>query len=470
MNLTRRSLLKGIAAAGAALALPSRTARARVPVAPVAVLVLDFAGAWNIHASFAARTHPAVNPHSLYTGRDTGVIKASNLLFRDRDAIVSRTSAAWGERIPGFEEEAHELSLIGAMRHATSYDLDDHIPSAVFCGTGYLDRLDAPGLGTVISRFAPRDQLAPPAVAIGKGYVTTEMVRAPGPWLPFAPVTLADAVLPAAGDANLRWAASEARIDEAARAARRSLGAQKAETLLRYKDAFRRHRRFFVDPAVHTADPTSAGQRFTAGLLGSASPTNQQMIEAFGGRTDGDEAALALAVRCLEGGSRFVSVSLGFWARVNSHDMHDHENEASALYVRDAQLLAGLSFLLKRVGLAKRVLVVGLSEMARSPYEGTGYNAAGGTDHGKLGIVSPRGMRGSTRQSVLLGHGPITAGREAYPADPVHGDPIGAPCITAELLAFLAECSEVERENHPWHTSPDGVPLDADALARVLAT
>ena len=467
MNLSRRSMLKGLAAA-ATLALPTRAARARVPVAPVSVLVLDFAGAWNIHASFAARTHPGVNPHGIYSGRDTGIIKASNLLFRDRDKIVSRRSAAWDAQIPGFEDEASELSLIGAMRHAASYDLDDHIPSAVFCGTGYLDRLDTPGLGTVISRHAPRDQLAPPAVTIGKGYVSAEMVRAPGAWLPYAPVTLADAVLPVSGEPNVRWTTSESRIDEIARATRRSLGAQKAETMLRYKDAFRRHRRFFVDPAVHTADPGASGARFTAGILGSESPTSQQIIEAFGGRTDGDEAALALAFRCLEGGSRFVSVSLGFWARVNAHDMHDHEDEAFALYVRDAQLLAGLSFLLKRVGLSKRVLVVGLSEMARSPYEGGGYNAAGGTDHGKLGIVSPRGMHGSTRQSVLLGHGPVVAGREAYPADPVHGDPIDRTCITAELLAFLAECSGVERVDHPWHASPDGAPLDADALSRAL--
>ncbi|CAN5684672.1 hypothetical protein BH11MYX4_BH11MYX4_68360 [soil metagenome] len=470
MNLSRRSLLKGIATAAAfgGVGIPALTARARVPVSPVSVLVLDFAGAWNIHASFAARTHPGVNPHGVYAGRDTGIIRASNGLFRDRDKLFTRDSAAWGTRIPGFEDEAHELSVIGAMRHAESYDLDDHIPSAVFTGTGYLGRLDAPGIGTVISRYAPRDQPAPPAVVIGKGYASAEMARAPGPWLPYAPVTLANAVLPASGEPNVRWVESERRLDEGARAARRSLAAQKAEALLRYKDAFRRHRGFFLDPAVHTADPTAAGQRFDKGILGSASPTTQQILEAFGGRSDGDESALALGFRCLEGGSRFVSVSLGFWARVNAHDMHDHEDEAFALYVRDAQLLAGLSFLLKRVGLAKRVLVVCLSEMARSPYAGTGYNAAGGTDHGKVGIISPRGLRGSTRQSVLLGHGPIVAGREAYAADPEYGDPVGKSCITAELLALLAECSGVERDDHPWHASPDGAPLDADALARVL--
>jgi hypothetical protein len=140
------------------------------------------------------------------------------------------------------------------------------------------------------------------------------------------------------------------------------------------------------------------------------------------------------------------------------------------MYVRDAQVLAGISFLLTKLGLDKKVLVVALSEMARSPYQGTTYNAGSGTDHGVIGLTTPRGMHGSNRQSILLAHGPIIPGREAYPADPEYGDPIAGPCITAELLAFLAENAGVAREDHPWSASPGGAALSADNLTKALCT
>ena len=466
MTLGRRDFVKGASVAMAALAvggLGLRTALARVPVRPVAVLVLDFTGGWDVHATFAARTDPSVNPHGIYTGRDTGIVRASNVLFRDRDALVSRTSSAWGMQIPGFEDEAHELSVIGAMRHAKSFTLDDHLQTARFCGTGYLSRLDAPGLGTIIGRSTAQDTKAPPAVVINAGNSSTEMARAPGEWLPFAPLPLSSTSLPIAGDAAVGGASLESAIDLASRGKRSSsLAFEKADRLLAYKKAFRTYRSFFLDPAVHTTSDASLETRYGAGMLGSSSPTTRQLLEGLGGSGYADEAALALAFRCLEGGSRFVAVGIG------SHDTHQHEDLASSLYVHDAQLLAGVSFLLKKLGLQDRVLVVALSEMARSTYAGTCYNAASGTDHGPIGMVSPRGLHGSNRQSVLLGHGPIRPGVEVYPADPAFGDPVGEPCITAELLAFLAECAGVDRDAHPWSISPDGVPLSADALAKGL--
>jgi Protein of unknown function (DUF1501) len=467
MFFGRRDFLKGASAIAAAAfasgGLGLRAARARVPVSPVAVLVLDFTGAWDVHASFAARTNPSVNPHGLYTGADTGIVRASNVLFRERDTIVNRTSTAWGTTIPGFEDEAHEFSVIGAMRHAKSFTLDDHVQTARFCGTGYLSRLDAPGLGTIIGRYANQNTNAPPAVVINAGNSSSEMARAPGAWLPYAPLPLSSSALPIAGDAAVAGGAMEAAIDAASRGRRSSaLALAKADRFLAYKTAFRRYRSFFLDAAVHTTFAANLEARYTTGLLGAQSPTSRQLLEPLGGSGDAAEGALALAFRCLEGGSRFVAVGIG------SHDTHENEDLAYAQYVHDAQLLAGVSFLLKKLALHDRVLVVALSEMARSTYEGTFYNAAMGTDHGPSGLVTPRGLHGSNRQSVLLAHGPIRSGVEVYPADPEFGDPVGEPCITAELLAFLAECAGVERESHPWSTSPDDVPLSADALAKGL--
>lgn len=466
MALGRREFLRGASAAAAALmtgGLGARTARASFPDKPVSVLVLDFTGGWNVHASFAARNDPAVNPHGIYKGADTGVVRASNFLFVDRDDVVNRTSAAWGQQIPGFEDIAHELSVIGAMRHAKSFTLDDHLQTARFCGTGYLSRLDAPGLGTIIGRYAPQSTLAPPAVVIDAGNSSTEMARAPGSWLPYAPLPLSHASLPIAGDDAVMGGALEAAVDQLSRArASSSLAAVKANRLLAYKTAFQRYRSFFVDPGVHISSAASLDARYAAGILGTQSPTTRQLLEGLGNSDYAAEAGLALAFRCLEGGSRFVAVGIG------GHDTHQHEDVSSSLYVHDAQLIAGVSFLLKKLGLADRVLVVALSEMARSTYAGTSYNAASGTDHGPTGIVTPRGLHGSNRQSVLLGYGPIRAGVEVYPADPDFGDPVGEPCITAELLALLAECAGVHRDSHPWSVSPDGVPLDADTLAKAL--
>ena len=475
MKLSRRDLLKGVAAGAAfgATGLGLRTARARLPVNPVSILLLDFSGGWNVHATFAARTHPDVNPHGIAPARgDMGIMKVSPLIYRDRENVVNTDSAAWGMRVPVFEETAHHFSMIGAMRHAESYVLDDHPPSGIYCATGYLDRLDAPGLGTVVARYAPKDRLAPPAVCLSNlipGWVAFESARASGAWLPHAPVVFSHKALPIGGSGGVGFIETETRLDEAAGARRRGLAAQKVEMLRRYKEAFRRHRSFFLDKAIHTTDPANANERLEEGLLGSGSPTNQQLIDAFGGTFDGDESALALAFRCLEGGSRFVAVSCGFSSfPMTAHDTHTNEQNAWKLYVRDAQIFAGVSFLLEKLGLAKNVLVVGLSEMARCPYAGGGFNGAGGTDHGRTGIQSPKGLYGSNRQSVLLAHGPIRPGREAYPAESELGDPAGAPCITAELLAFIADCAGVEREDHPWNVSPEGAPLDAEALARVL--
>jgi hypothetical protein len=466
MSFGRRRLLKGAAGAIAAIAsggVGLRTARARVPVSPVSVLVLDFTGGWDVHASFAARTNPAVNPNGIYTGADTGVVRASNVLFQERDSLVNLTSSAWGMRVPGFEAEARDFSVIGAMRHAKSFTLDDHVQTARFCGTGYLSRLDAPGLGTIIGRHAPQSTKAPPAVVINAGNSSAEMARAPGAWLPHAPLPLSHTSLPIAGEDAVAGGALEAAIDAASRGRRASaLALAKTDRLLAYKTAFRTYRSFFLDPAVHTASDASLESRYATGLLGSASPTTRQLLEPLGGSAHGDEGALALAFRCLEGGSRFVAVGIG------GHDTHQHEDLASGLYVHDAQLLAGVSFLLKKLGLQDRVLVVALSEMARSTYAGSCYNAASGTDHGPIGLVTPKGLHGSNRQSVLLAHGPVRPGVEVYPAEPEFGDPVGEPCITAELLAFLAECAGVEREMHPWNVSPDGVPLSADALAKGL--
>lgn len=465
MTVGRRDFLRCASAAIGALAVGGvglRTARARVPVHPVAVLVLDFTGAWDVHATFAARTDPSVNPHGLYTGRDTGVVRASNVLFRDRDELVNRSSASWGMQIPGFEDEAHEFSVIGAMRHAKSFTLDDHLQTARFCGTGYLSRLDAPGLGTIIGRHAPPGTPAPPSVVINAGNSSSEMARAPGEWLRFAPLPISSASLPIAGDAAVAGSGLELAVDGAYRARRSSaLAFEKADRMLAYQAAFRTYRSFFLDPAVHTSG-ANLDARYEAGMLGTSSPTTLQLLEGLGGSGYVDEAALALAFRCLEGGSRFVAVGLG------AHDTHQHEDAGYGLYVHDAQLIAGVSFLLKQLGLQDRVLVVGLSEMARSTYAGTCYNAASGTDHGPIGMVTPAGLHGSNRQSVLLAHGPIRPSVEVYPADPAFGDPVGEPCITAELLAFLAECAGVEREAHPWSVSPDGVPLSADALAKGL--
>jgi hypothetical protein len=277
-------------------------------------------------------------------------------------------------------------------------------------------------------------------------------------------------LLPVSGDGEVRWTETERRLDEEARTGRRSLARERIDALRHYKDAFRRYRKFFVDRAVHTAVAANAAERYEDGVLGSDSPTTQQLLDAFGGTAQGDEAALALAVRCLEGGSRFVAVGCGFHFFRYSHDLHADEDVAFSLYVRDAQLLAGASFALKRFGLSDKVLVVALSEMARSPFAGAHYNAAKGTDHGLIGLTTPGGMHGSSRQSVLLAHGPVKPRREAYAAEPEFGDPIGSPCITGELLGFLAECAGVEREDHPWSVSPDGAPLDADTLGRVLVS
>lgn len=469
MFQSRRSFLKSVGAAAAfgIIGLEKKSALARLPVDPVSILVLDFVGGWNVHATFAARTHPSVNPHGIYTGKDTGIVKASNVLFRDRDAILKRDSAAWNRRIPGFEDEAGEFSIIGAMRHSLSYTLDDHPPSARFMGTGYADRAETPGLGTVIARYAPRGMKAPPAMVIGGGWASKEMGRAPGAWQPYAPLAMLHDALPVAGDHELTWIDTERALDAPARAPRRALAAEKLDTLTRYKEAFRSYRKFFLDPAIATSNPLHANARYGDGMLGTRSPTTRQLLDAFGGAGYRDEEVMALAFRCLEGGSRFVAVGCGAFHPPYAHDMHSDEEEGYPLYVRDAQIFAGISFLLKELGLSKKVLVVGVSEMARS-FTPTMYNGAHGTDHGHIGILSPQGLPGSTRQTVLLAHGPIVPRREAYPAEPEYGDQVGQACITAELLAMLAECAGVERENHPWRESPDGVPLNADALGHAL--
>lgn len=461
MQVGRRSFLKGLGAAAAfgAAGIRGRAARARVPVKPVSILVLDFKGAWDVHATFAARTNPDVNPFGVYAGASTGAMRLSNVLLRGRDTLVKRDSAAWGRRIPGIEETANGWSVIGALRHSLSFDVDDHLQTARFMGRGYLSRLDAPGLGTVIRKATRVDSLAPPGVVVQVGNASGEMSAAPGDWLPYAPLLVAPDALPLGAGAEIAGTGLQRAIDATAKGRRQALARGKIERLRAAADALVKYRPFFVDPAVHTASPDAAGARFEAGLLGDKSPTNAQLIEALGGNGMPDEAAIALGIRCLEGGARFVAVGIA------QHD--SHENENFDVYVRDAQLLAGTSFLLEELGLADRVLVVALSEMARSTYRGF-YNDANGTDHGPTGLVTPKGLRGSNRQSIFLAHGPIKSGREVYTADPVWGDPVGAPCISAELLAFLAECAGVEREDHPWNQSPDGVPLDADALHRGL--
>jgi hypothetical protein len=469
MDQGRRDFLK-LAAASAAfgiVGLQRKSALARLPVDPVSVLVLDFTGGWNVHASFAARTSPSVNPHGLYRGKDTGVIRPSNVLFKDRDRILSLDSKSWGMRIPGFEDVAPEYSVIGAMRHSLSYTLDDHPPSARFMGTGYMDRADTPGLGTVIGRYAPQGTKAPPAMIIDAGLASAEMGRAPGAWQPYAPLSMLHTALPVSGSDTLTWTGTESASDEVSRTLRRGLAANKIDLLRRYKEAFRTYRQFFLDDAIAVADPTKENARYVSGILGAGSPTNRQLLDAFGGAGYTDEGALALAFRCLEGGSRFVAVGCGTSHQPYGYDMHNDEESDYDLYVRGAQLLAGVSFLLTRCGLEKKVMVVALSEMARS-YTSTMYNAAHGTDHGHMGLRSPKGLPGSTRQSVLLAHGPIAPQREAYAADPEYGDPVEASCVTAELLAMLAECAGVERAGHPWKDSPDGAALDADALARAL--
>lgn len=461
--LGRRTFLKGLGAAAAfgAVGLGRGVAQARLPLSPVAVLVVDFVGGWNVHASFAARTNPSVNPHGMYEG-DTGVMRLSNVLFRDRDAIVDRSSASWGTTIPGFEDAARAFSIIGATKHSRRFTVDDHVQTARFAGTGYLDRLDMPGLGTVIGRYAPQDVAAPPAVVVNPGNASGMMASAPGAWLPHAPLAIASTALPSTGGRASAGGRLEAAIDAAARNGRPALARARLDGMLSYKEALRRYGAFFLDPAIHTAGAPDA--RYEAGILGKASPTNAQLLEALGGSGDAGEAAVALALRCIEGGSRFVAVGYGW------HDFHENEDAQSSVYARDAQILAGLSFVLRQTGLADKVLLVGVSEMARSPYEGTSYNEAGGTDHGVTGLVTPKGEHGSSRQTVLLAHGPVKPGREAYPADPEYGDAVGQPCMTAELLAFLAECAGVEREDHPWSESPDGGAISADALAQALAS
>jgi hypothetical protein len=469
MSSGRRDFLKWAAASAAfgIIGLQKKSALARLPVDAVSVLVLDFTGGWNVHASFAGRTNPSVNPHGLYRGKDTGVIRASNVLFKDRDQILALDSSAWGMRIPGFEDMAPAYSVIGAMRHSLSYTQDDHPPSARFAGTGYMDRADAPGLGTVIGRYAPQGSKAPPAMIIDAGLASAEMGRAPGAWQPYAPLSIQHSSLPVSGSLALTWTDTERASDDLSRSLRRGLAASKLDMLGRYKEAFRTYRQFFLDDAIAVADTTKGAARYESGILGALSPTNRQLRDAFGGTGYTDEAALALAFRCLEGGSRFVAVGCGTSHQPYGYDMHNDEESDSYLYVRGAQLLAGVSFLLTRCGLEKKVLVVALSEMARS-YTSTMYNAAHGTDHGHMGLRSPKGLPGSTRQSVLLAHGPVAPRREAYAADPEYGDPVETSCVTAELLAMLAECGGVEREHHPWKDSPDGAALDADTLARAL--
>ena len=462
-TLARRTFLKGLAATAAfgAVGLERGTAQARLPVSPVAILVVDFVGGWNVHASFAARTNASVNPHGIHHA-DAGVMRLSNVLFDERDSLVNRSSAAWGTSIPGFEDAARDFSLIGAMRHSRQFTVDDHVQTARFAGTGYLDRLDTPGLGTIIGRYAPQDNAAPPAVIVDPGNASGMMASAPGAWLPYAPLAIASSALPTTGGRASAGGRLEAVLDAAARGQRQQQARSKVDGIVSYKQALARYGGFFLDPAIHTAGAPDA--RYDAGILGAASPTNAQLCEALGGSGYAAEAAVALAIRCIEGGSRFVAVGCGW------HDTHENEEAQSAVYVHDAQILAGISFLLQKTGLAEKVLLVGVSEMARSPYEGTSYNAGGGTDHGVIGLTTPKGNHGSSRQTVLLAHGPIKAGREAYPADPEYGDPVGEPCMTAELLALLAECAGVEREDHPWSESPDGGAISADVLAQALTS
>lgn len=462
MSLSRRHFLGGAAVLGAA-GLATRPARARIGVRPVAILVLDFVGGWNVHATFAAREHPDVNPYGMLAG-NTGVMRLSKRVVQDRDGVVARESPSWGERVPGIEDVAGRFSVIGSMRHDPAFTVDDHVQTARYGGTGYLSRLDAPGLGTVISRFAPAGEgpgEAPHAVLVNPGGVSFEMTRAPGDWLPHMPFSVATEGLPVAGGGVLQGWRLQKALDDGARAHTQALARARVDRLRMNAEALRRYRPFFLDPAVHTGLGGEPAARYERGILGAKSPTTAQLREALGGAGAREEAALAMAFRCLEGGSRFVAAGLG------AHDTHEAEASADATYVRDGQLLAGVSFLLEKCGLADRVLVVALSEMARSTYVGF-LNAGGGTDHGPVGLVSPRGLHGSNRQTVLLAHGPVAAKREVYPADPVWGDPVGAPCVTAELLAFLAECAGVEREDHPWSEGPDGAAISADALARGL--
>jgi hypothetical protein len=459
--LNRRTFLKGLgaAAAFAATGLGKGIARARVPVSPVAILVLDFKGGWDVHATFAGRTNPNVNPFGVYEDTDTGAMRLSKCLFRNRDALVKRDSAAWGRRIPGIEDMAKHLSVVGALRHATSFDVDDHVQTARFMGRGYLSRLDAPGIGAVIGKHVRAESLAPPGIVLQVGNASGEMAYAPGDFLPYAPLLTGPDVLPLGDGTAIAGSALQRAIDGPARDRRQALARGKIDRLRAASEALVKYRPFFVDPAVHTGVSKFGAARLEAGLLGAKSPTNAQLIDALGGEMSIDSAAVALGIRCIEGGSRFVAVGIG------QHD--SHEKEDFDVYVKDAQYLAGTLFVLEELGLADKVLVVALSEMARSPYEGF-YNDGGGTDHGPVGLVTPKGLRGSNRQSVFLAGGPIKGGREVYPADAEWGDPVGTSCISAELLAFLAECAGVEREDHTWNESPDGVPLDADALHRGL--
>ncbi len=472
MKLDRRTFLKCLGAtAGVGLGFGGgRVARAGIPADPVSILVLDFVGGWDVHATFAARTHPDVNAHGIYTGADMGIIKTSNVLFAGRDKVVNLDSPSWGTRIPGFEVAAKSWSLIGAMRHSEIFIKDDHVQTARMAGTGFLDRTDVPGLGTVIARSAPATMQAPPAIVIDPGFASFAMATAPGSDQRYGPLVLSHKHLPAsASEGAPVWTRTEDAIDLGGRPARRSLALAKLELLARQKQAFHQYRDFFTDPAICVAEEAHANARYAKSLLGSASPTTTQLLEAFGGSGYGDEYGMALAIRCLEGGSRFVAVGLGLaYPASYAHDTHTHEATSDALYVHDAQILAGVTFALTKLGLDKKVLVVGMSEMARSPYANGMLNEGGGTDHGVTGLVTPKGMYGSNRQSILLAHGPVVPGREVYAADPEYGDPVGPACMTGELLAMLAECAGVARTDHPWNVSSEGAAISADALAKGL--
>ena len=71
----------------------------------------------------------------------------------------------------------------------------------------------------------------------------------------------------------------------------------KIDRLRAYKQAFRTYRSFFLDPAIHTASASTASARYSAGILGSASPTNVQLLEALGGSTRTNSQALASVAR-----------------------------------------------------------------------------------------------------------------------------------------------------------------------------
>lgn len=379
IHIRRRQLLGGALAAGGALVLGGRRARAADPLFS-RLLVVNASGALRSTAAFNAKPQGDANPWG--PAGTAGALTLGNLLTSvPADLRFAAPSWPGAPTVPGIATAAQSFAMIAGCDHSPgSYRQGDHPDETPRMGTGYFGKPSAPGVMSVINRHVGSDAPGPVAMIGGGGWLGNAVAD----WVAYGPVSLEYYGLPPApptGGSPTVGRPIEDAIDERFRSGRRSLGKNRADAYWATKDALRRYGPVLADPALKIG---TVGQLDTD--LGGV--TNRMLLEAMGndlgtgGTGEPMGVRAAMGIRLLQMGSPAVTVDLG------GFDLHDGEDVgAPALYTLYARLIAGIHFALANtpdddgLPLLATTLVVTTSECSRTSPAG-GFNDAGGSDHG----------------------------------------------------------------------------------------